>query len=148
MFTDLENLDNVFCGDSIFHADIGTARCDFPGGSATDLYRSGRKLLELSDNVKIWTGHDYPPAERENPIPWLSVQQHRNENKHLRDGVTEEEFVNLRQARDATLAAPRLLHQSLQVNIRAGRPPTPTASGHRMLHLPLKLGNSGWSDAS
>lgn len=78
----------------------------------------------------------------------MSVEQHRNENKHLRDGVTEEEFVNLRQARDGALAAPRLLHQSLQVNIRAGRPPKPTASGKRMLHLPLKLGDSEWNDAN
>ncbi|KAM6513619.1 hypothetical protein FALCPG4_016003 [Fusarium falciforme] len=79
--------DNVFCGDSIFHADIGTARCDFPGGSANDLYNSGRKLLAFPGHVKIWTGHDYPPPERGAPAPYMTVQQHREQNKHLKDGV-------------------------------------------------------------
>ncbi|KAB2573653.1 metallo-beta-lactamase domain protein [Lasiodiplodia theobromae] len=134
--------DNVFCGDSIFHVDIGTARCDFPGGSADDLFRSGKKLLSLPDHVKIWTGHDYPPDGRTDPVPWMSVRDHRAQNKHLKDGVTHEAFVAQRKERDAQLAAPRLLHQSLQVNIRAGHPPEPTESGHRFLHLPLKL--QGW----
>ncbi|KAE8165538.1 beta-lactamase-like protein [Aspergillus tamarii] len=136
--------DNVFCGDSLFHADIGTARCDFPGGSAQSLFNSGRKLLSLPDHVKIWTGHDYPPEGRKNPIPWLSVQDHKSQNKHLRDGITEEEFVSLRQERDAKLAEPRLLHQSLQINIRGGQLPKPTEAGHRMLHVPLKLGDVNW----
>ncbi|CAG8948102.1 unnamed protein product [Penicillium salamii] len=130
--------DNVFCGDSLFHADIGTARCDFPGGDAKDLFQSGRKLLSLPGHVKIWTGHDYPPAGRE-PMPWLSVQDHRELNKHLKDGVNEDMFVALRQERDAGLAAPRLLHQSLQINIRAGRLPAPTEAGQRLLHVPLKI---------
>ncbi|CAG7951017.1 unnamed protein product [Penicillium salamii] len=130
--------DNVFCGDSLFHADIGTARCDFPGGDAKDLFQSGRKLLSLPGHVKIWTGHDYPPAGRE-PMPWLSVQDHRELNKHLKDGVNEDTFVALRQERDAGLAAPRLLHQSLQINIRAGRLPAPTEAGQRLLHVPLKI---------
>ncbi|KAL7622437.1 hypothetical protein AAE478_007942 [Parahypoxylon ruwenzoriense] len=136
--------DNVFCGDSIFHADIGTARCDFPGGSACHLFESGRKLLALPDNVKIWTGHDYPPDERGAPAAWMSVADHRERNKHLRDGISQEEFVALRSQRDATLAAPRLLHQSLQMNIRAGHLPKPTASGDRLLHLPLKLNGVEW----
>ncbi|KAH8817200.1 putative metallo-beta-lactamase domain protein [Xylogone sp. PMI_703] len=129
--------DNVFCGDSLFHADIGTARCDFPGGSAHNLFDSGRKLLNLPDHVKIWPGHDYPPEGRE-AIPCMTVQEHKNQNKHLRDGVTEEQFVALRKERDQKLGEPRLLHQSLQINIRAGRLPQPTESGHRMLRLPLK----------
>ncbi|KAE8316118.1 beta-lactamase-like protein [Aspergillus transmontanensis] len=136
--------DNVFCGDSLFHADIGTARCDFPGGSAHSLFNSGRKLLSLPDHVRIWTGHDYPPEGRATPIPWLSVQDHKSQNKHLKDGITEEEFVSLRQERDAKLAEPRLLHQSLQINIRAGQLPKPTEAGHRMLHVPLKLGDVKW----
>ncbi|WEW60414.1 hypothetical protein PRK78_005900 [Emydomyces testavorans] len=136
--------DNVFCGDSIFHADLGSARCDFPGGSATDLFRSGRKLLSLSNNVKIWSGHDYPPAERGAPQPWMTVQQHRERNKHLRDGISEQEFVALREERDMKLAAPKLLDQSLQMNIRAGRLPKPSDSGLRMLHLPLKLKCEEW----
>ncbi|PSN67561.1 putative metallo-beta-lactamase domain protein [Corynespora cassiicola Philippines] len=117
---------NVFCGDSIFHPDIGTARCDFPGGSAKALFDSGRKLLSLSDDVKIWTGHDYPPAGRDKPVPFMTVKEHGEQNKHLKSGISEEEFVKLRHERDAALAAPRLLHQSLQINIRAGRLPEPT----------------------
>ncbi|CAK7199473.1 hypothetical protein SEUCBS139899_002153 [Sporothrix eucalyptigena] len=131
--------DNVFCGDSIFNADIGSARCDFPGGNAKDLFRSGRTLLALPDHTKIWTGHDYPPQERGAPVPWMSVHDHREQNKHLRDGITKEEFVSMREERDAGLGEPRLLHQSLQVNIRAGRLPQPTEVGHRLLHLPLKF---------
>jgi glyoxylase-like metal-dependent hydrolase (beta-lactamase superfamily II) len=136
--------DNVFCGDSLFHADIGTARCDFPGGSANNLFNSGRRLLSLPDNVKIWTGHDYPPNERGTPSSWMSVEEHRKQNRHLKDGVTEEEFVAMRQQRDATLAAPRLLDQSLQINIRGGRLPQPSESGLRMLHLPLKVKGAQW----
>ncbi|KAJ5517160.1 hypothetical protein N7527_008720 [Penicillium freii] len=136
-------LDNLFCGDSLFHVDIGTARCDFPGGDANDLFRSGRKLLSLPDHFKIWTGHDYPPEGRD-PVPWVSVQGHKKLNKHLKDGISEEEFVTLRKERDAGLAAPKLLHQSLQVNIRAGHLPSPTKFGHRLLHLPLKLTGEAW----
>ncbi|KOS42980.1 hypothetical protein ACN38_g6142 [Penicillium nordicum] len=134
--------DNIFCGDSLFHVDIGTARCDFPGGDANDLFRSGRKLLSLPDHFKIWTGHDYPPDGRD-PVPWMSVQDHKELNKHLKDGISEEEFVTLRKERDAGLAAPKLLHQSLQVNIRAGHLPS-SKYGHRLLHLPLKLTGEAW----
>lgn len=124
--------------------DIGTARCDFPGGSAHNLFTSGRKLLGLPDHVKLWPGHDYPPEERGVPVPWMSVRDHKAQNKHLNDSVTEEEFVALRKARDASLAAPRLLHESLQVNIRAGRLPRSTPAGQRLLHLPLKLQGVEW----
>lgn len=137
------NTDNVFCGDSIFHADIGTARCDFPGGSATNLFQSGRKLLSLEDHVKIWPGHDYPPEGR-GAIPWMSVGDHRQQNKHLRESVSEGEFVSMRTERDGILSQPRLLHPSLQVNIRAGKLPQAGEFGHRMLHLPLKLGGMEW----
>ncbi|KAJ5168809.1 Glyoxylase B2 [Penicillium canariense] len=134
--------DNVFCGDSLFHADIGTARCDFPGGDATHLFQSGRKLLDLDDHVKIWPGHDYPPEGRD-PVPWMSVRDQKEQNKHLSDVVTEEEFVKMRTERDRHLNAPRLLHPSLQMNIRAGRLPR-EESGHRMLRLPLKLNGLNW----
>merc|ERR1711977_788663 len=100
--------DHVFCGDSIFHADIGSARY---------LFRSGRRLLALPGNVKIWTGHDYPPNDRTMPMAFMTVEEHRKQNKHLSDSVTEEDFVHLRKERDATLGEPRLLHQSLQINI-------------------------------
>jgi glyoxylase-like metal-dependent hydrolase (beta-lactamase superfamily II) len=134
----------VFCGDSLFHVDIGSARCDFPGGSAKDLFASGRKLLSLSDEVKIWPGHDYPPEGRDAPQPWMTVQQHKEWNLHLKDGMTEKDFIALREKRDVTLAAPKLLHQSLQMNIRAGRLPRATEAGSRMLHLPLKLTCKEW----
>jgi len=136
------NLDNVFCGDSLFHADIGTARYDFPGGDAASLFQSGRKLLELDDHVKIWPGHDYPPDGRK-PIPWMSVYEQKKLNKHLGDMVSEKEFVDMRNERDKGLSAPRLLHQSLQINIRAGRLPR-MEDGFRMLRLPLKLGGLEW----
>ncbi|KAH7349068.1 putative metallo-beta-lactamase domain protein [Pyrenochaeta sp. MPI-SDFR-AT-0127] len=136
--------DNVFCGDSIFHVDIGTARCDFPGGSVNALFKSGQKLLALPDQVKIWTGHDYPPAGRKLPVPYMTVKEHKEQNKHLRSGITEDEFVTLRRERDAALGAPRLLHQSLQINIRAGRLPDPTEAGHRLLHVPLKPQGLDW----
>ncbi|KAL4916772.1 beta-lactamase-like protein [Aspergillus aurantiobrunneus] len=132
--------DNVFCGDSVFHADIGTARCDFPGGSARDMFNSGRRLLGLEDEVKIWTGHDYPPQDRR-PSPYMSVRQHRQHNKHLMDGATLEHYVKMRGERDASMSEPKLLHPSLQMNIRAGRLPEPASSGYRLLHLPLK-----WED--
>jgi glyoxylase-like metal-dependent hydrolase (beta-lactamase superfamily II) len=136
--------DNVFCGDSVFHADIGSARCDFPGGSASSLFDSGRRLLALPGHVKIWTGHDYPPSDRGGPVAWMTVEDHRKRNKHLRDGISEDEFVALRKERDESLGAPRLLHQSLQMNIRAGRLPRPTAYGDRLLHLPFKVKDAEW----
>ncbi|KAI8629724.1 putative metallo-beta-lactamase domain protein [Xylariaceae sp. FL1651] len=128
---------NVFCGDSLFIADIGTARCDFPGGSARDLYKSAKKLLSLSDDVKIRTGHDYPPDSRGHPMSWMSVKDHKERNRHVMTGIKEEEFVAIRNGRDAGLGEPRLLHESLQVNLRGGRLPKPNAAGQRLLHLPL-----------
>ncbi|KAK0390834.1 hypothetical protein NLU13_0337 [Sarocladium strictum] len=134
---------NVFVGDSIFHTDIGSARADFPGGSAEAVWSSGRKLLSLPDDFKIWVGHDYPPKGRE-PIPYVTIKQHREENKHLKDGTREEEFVKMRKERDRSLAAPRLLHPSLQMNIRGGRLPAPTSSGLRLVHLPLTVPVPAW----
>ena len=134
----------MFCGDSIFHADIGTARCDFPGGSSSQLYRSGRKLLALVDHVRIWTGHDYPPKDRSEAVPFLTVREHRERNKHIADGVSEEQYVAMRTSRDGQMGAPRLLHPSLQMNIRGGRLPAPSTTGSRLLHLPLKLGTIEW----
>ncbi|KAM0212066.1 hypothetical protein ACHAPA_011052 [Fusarium lateritium] len=128
---------NVFVGDSIFHVDIGSARADFPGGSAEAIFNSGRKLLALPSETKMWVGHDYPPPGRDAPVPFATVQEHRMKNKHLKDGTLEEEFVEMRRKRDETLAAPRLIHPSLQLNIRGGQQPAPLASGYRMVHLPL-----------
>ncbi|KAL6854790.1 hypothetical protein ACO1O0_005917 [Amphichorda felina] len=136
--------DNVFVGDSLFHADIGSARCDFPGGSASDLYNSGRKLLALPDGTKIWTGHDYPPKDRDGPVAYLTVREHRERNKHLNDEVSREDYVSMRTTRDNQMAEPRLLHQSLQINIRAGRLPKPNEAKQRFVHLPLKFKVPQW----
>lgn len=100
--------------------------------------------MSLSDNVKIWTGHDYLTDERIEEVPFMSVRDHKTRNKHLKDGLTESEFVALRNQRDAALAAPKLLHPSLQMNIRAGRLPKATASSQRFLRLPLKLEAVEW----
>lgn len=115
------HLDNVFCGDSVFIADLGTARCDFPGGSARDLYQCTRKLLSLPDHYKIWTGHDYPSAERKCPVPYMSVAEQRSSNRFLQNNVSEQAFLDMREQRDNTLREPKLLHASLRANIRGGR---------------------------
>ncbi|TDZ65097.1 putative metallo-hydrolase [Colletotrichum trifolii] len=93
---------NVFAGDSLFNHDVGSARCDFPGGDARDLFASVRRLLDLPENIKIWTGHDYPPAGR-GPVAATEVGKQRSENKHLGQDVKEEEFVRWREERDAGL---------------------------------------------
>ncbi|GAB1317021.1 Putative metallo-beta-lactamase domain protein [Madurella fahalii] len=131
--------DNVFCGDLLFHPSLGTARCDFPGGNPRALYHSARMLLSLPDHVRIWTGHDYPAEGERGPEPWASVGEHREKNKHVRDGITEEEFVATRSGRDKTLAAPRLVHESLQVNIRAGHLPQADEAGMRVLMVPVSV---------
>ncbi|KAK5400777.1 hypothetical protein LTR06_011269 [Exophiala xenobiotica] len=131
--------DNVFVGDSVFHIDVGSARADFPGGSADALFNSGRKLFELPDHTRIWIGHDYPPPGRDAPVSSMTVQDHKKQNKHLKDTISEQAFVDLRKQRDAMLSEPKLIHTSLQVNIRAGQLPKPTESGHRMLHIPMRL---------
>jgi glyoxylase-like metal-dependent hydrolase (beta-lactamase superfamily II) len=123
---------------------LGVARCDFPGGSAKALYQSTRKLLSLPDHVKIWTGHDYPSAARKEPVPFMRVADQRERNGYLQDDLTEEAFLEKRTQRDAGLNEPKLLHQSLQVNIRGGRLPKPSLAGERFLVLPLRLGGAKW----
>ncbi|OLN95617.1 putative metallo-hydrolase-like protein 2 [Colletotrichum chlorophyti] len=107
---------NVFAGDSLFNHDVGSARCDFPGGNARDLFVSVRRLLNLPQDTKIWAGHDYPPAGR-GPVAMTKVSQQKAENKHLGQGVTEEDFIKWREERDAALGEPRLMHWALQVNM-------------------------------
>lgn len=110
--------DAVFIGDTLFMPDVGSARADFPGGDATVLYRSIRRLLDLPPQTRLFVCHDYP-AGRE--ARWqTTVAQQRATNIHVHDGIGEAEFVAMRRARDATLAAPRLMAPSLQANIRAG----------------------------
>lgn len=131
--------DNVFCGDSVFNADLGTARCDFPGGDPKALYDSTRKLLSLPDHYRIWTGHDYPTSERQTPVPFMSVGDQKKQNRYLTDAVTATDFEKMRKERDASLNEPKLLHPSLQINIRGGKMPRTASDGQRYMHLPLKF---------
>lgn len=128
--------DAVFVGDTMFMPDVGTARADFPGGDARQLYRSMRHLLELPPQTAIYVCHDYPPASRE-PRWKTSVAEQRAANIHVRDGVSEDEFVKMRQARDATLEMPTLILPSIQVNVRGGRLPPPDDNGIAYLRIPL-----------
>lgn len=138
---------NVFTGDSIFNPDVGSARCDFPGGSATQLYSSMQKLLSLPDYFKLYTGHDYPPGGQRAPKPWVTVAEQRASNKHVGNGTKEEVFVKWRAERDKGLSEPRLIHQALQVNIRGGRLPNKTSDGLRLLHVPVKVPESNVSSS-
>ncbi len=128
--------DAVFVGDSIFMPDGGTARCDFPGGDATVLHASIRRLYELPPETRVFVCHDYSPGGRE-PRCETTIAAERAGNIHLRDGVTEAEFVAMRTKRDAGLAVPKLLYPSVQTNIRAGQLPEPEANGRRYMKLPL-----------
>lgn len=126
----------VFVGDTLFMPDVGTARCDFPGGSAVQLYRSIRTLLSLPPATRLFMCHDYPPAGRE-PRWETTVAEQRAANIHVRDGVSEEEFVAMRTARDATLEMPHLILPAIQVNIRAGQLPPAEANGVTYLKIPV-----------
>lgn len=128
--------DAVFVGDTLFMPDVGTARCDFPGGNAHELYRSIRKLLDLPGETRLFMCHDYPPEGR-GPGWEATVSEQRARNIHMHDGVTEAQFVAMRHARDATLAMPTLILPSVQVNIRAGELPPPEDNGVRYLKIPL-----------
>lgn len=129
--------DAAFVGDTLFMPDYGTARADFPGGSAEALYRSIRKILDLPLETRIFVGHDYLPAGRTEYRWETSVAAQRASNVHVHDGVSETEFVNMRTTRDKTLEAPQLILPSLQVNIRAGALPPASPGGHVYLRLPV-----------
>lgn len=129
--------DAVFVGDTLFMPDYGTARADFPGGSAETLYRSIRSILELPSDTRIFVGHDYLPSGRTDYHWETSVAEQRASNVHVHDGVSEAEFVAMRTARDKTLEAPLLILPSLQVNIRAGAMPPASPGGHVYLRLPV-----------
>ncbi|GKT48520.1 beta-lactamase hydrolase-like protein [Colletotrichum spaethianum] len=134
---------NVFAGDSLFNHDVGSARCDFPGGNARDLFASTRRLLNLPQDTKIWTGHDYPPAGR-GPVAVTDVALQKTENKHLAQNVTEDDFVKWREERDLGLGEPKLMHWALQVNVRAGNMPSPTKDGDCLLHIPIRMQGGTW----
>ena len=128
--------DALFVGDTLFMPDVGTARADFPGGDARTLYRSIRRLLALPDETRIFVCHDYPPHGRE-PRWQTTVAEERAGNIHVHDGVSEDQFVAMRTARDRTLEMPTLILPSIQVNIRAGALPLPEANGRSYLKIPL-----------
>ncbi len=128
--------DAVFVGDSIFMPDSGTARCDFPGGDAKLLYTSIRRLYDLPASTRVFVCHDYGPGGR-GLLCETTIAAEREANIHVRDGVTEQEFVELRTQRDARLDLPTLLYPSVQFNIRGGRPPPAESNGRCYLKLPL-----------
>lgn len=129
--------DAAFVGDTLFMPDYGTARADFPGGDAGELFRSIRRLLMLPDVTRLFLCHDYKAPGREEFVWETTVGAQRSGNVHVHDGVDEQAFVAMRSARDATLSAPRLMLPSIQVNMRAGKLPEPEANGTRYLRIPL-----------
>ena len=128
--------DAVFVGDTLFMPDVGTARADFPGSDARQLYRSMRRLLELPPETRLFVCHDYPPAGRA-PAWQTTVAEQRAHNIHVRDGIGEDQFVAMRQARDATLDVPTLILPSIQVNVRAGQMPPADDNGVAYLRIPV-----------
>ena len=131
--------DVVFVGDTMFMPDYGTARTDFPGGCAHQLYRSIQRILALPPETRLFMCHDYKAPGRD-CFAWEStVAEQRRDNQHIHDGVGEDEFVAMREGRDRTLATPKLLIPSIQVNMRAGRFPPADGDGVRYLRIPVKL---------
>lgn len=126
----------IFVGDTLFMPDVGSARADFPGGNAHQLFASMRRILALPPDTVMYVCHDYPPSTR--PAQWqTTVAEQRAHNIHARDGISEEEFVRMRRARDATLEAPALILPAIQVNIRAGAMPPADTNGIAYLRIPL-----------
>lgn len=128
--------DAVFVGDTMFMPDVGTARCDFPGGDARTLYKSMRRLLALPAETRMFLCHDYPPAGREVQHQ-TTVAAQRESNIHVHDGISEEAFVDMRTKRDATLEMPVLILPAIQINIRAGAMPPPESNGISYVKIPL-----------
>jgi glyoxylase-like metal-dependent hydrolase (beta-lactamase superfamily II) len=127
---------SVFVGDSIFMPDFGTARCDFPGGSAKDLYTSAKKLVALPDETRVFVGHDYGPGGR--AIAWeTTIGAEKQSNIHIGDGISLDEFVKLRETRDSQLNLPGMIIPSIQINMRAGKLPYPSENGVSYLKTPI-----------
>ena len=131
--------DAVFVGDTMFMPDYGTARADFPGGDARALYRSIQRILSLPAETRLFMCHDYKAPGRDNYAWETTVDEERGRNVHVHEGVSEDEFVAMREKRDATLAAPLLLLPSIQVNIRAGKFPPAEVDGVHYLKVPIRL---------
>jgi glyoxylase-like metal-dependent hydrolase (beta-lactamase superfamily II) len=134
--------DAAFVGDTLFMPDYGTARADFPGGDAHRLYRSIRTLMALPPTTRLFMCHDYKAPGRDTYAWETTVREEREENVHIKDGVSEDAFVAMRTARDATLSAPRLLLPSIQVNMRAGKFPPAHTNGVRYLTIPVTFKNA------
>ena len=130
--------DAIFVGDTLFPPDVGTARCDFPGGDASTLYKSIKKILSYPESTNLYMCHDYPPTDRQ-VIGRTTVGEQQGNNIHIRDGVTEDAFIQMRKARDATLEVPVLLLPSIQVNIRAGAMPPKEDNGTSYMKIPINL---------
>lgn len=128
----------VFVGDTLFMPDVGTARADFPGGNAHTLYQSVQRLLALPPDTQMYVCHDYPPDSRA-PAWQTTVAAQKAHNIHVKDGTTEEAFVAMRTARDATLEMPTLIIPSIQINVRAGQLPPPEDNGQTYLKIPLNV---------
>ena len=129
--------DAAFVGDTIFMPDFGTARADFPGGDAHQLFRSIRRLLSLPDDTRLFLCHDYKAPGRDEYAWETTVKQQREENVHVKDGVTEDDFVSMRTTRDKGLDMPKLIMPSVQVNIRGGRLPEPEDNGVSYIKIPV-----------
>ena len=129
--------DALFTGDTMFMPDYGSARADFPGGDARHLYRSVRRLMQLPDATRVFLCHDYKAPNRDDYVWETTMLAERTGNVHIHEGVTEDQFVEMRTQRDATLSMPKLILPALQVNIRAGHLPDPEDNGVRYLKLPL-----------
>lgn len=135
----LVNEQAVFVGDTLFMPDVGTARCDFPKGSAKQLYQSIQRLLALPDETVMYVCHDYPPKERSKHAYQTTVAEQKQHNIHVGGGTDEAAFIEMREARDATLGMPKLILPSIQVNIRAGEMPPADAFGTVFLKVPINL---------
>lgn len=127
---------DLFSGDSLFMPDIGSARCDFPGGDARTLWKSMQRLLEFPDTTRMYVGHDYPPmneASARDPQACVTIKEQRETNKHLKNRSTEEDFVKWSSGQDRVLSEPKMLHQALQVNVRGGKMPGRSHDGKALL---------------
>ena len=130
--------DAIFTGDTLFMPDMGTARCDFPGGSSETMYDSIQRLYELPDETRVFVGHDYQPGGRE--VAWeTTIGEQKRDSIQIAEAVSKEDYVAVRDQRDATLEAPQLLFQSVQVNIDAGRLPEPSNNEVRYLRIPINV---------
>ncbi|QTF55378.1 MBL fold metallo-hydrolase [Stutzerimonas frequens] len=131
--------DAAFVGDTLFMPDYGTARCDFPGGDARTLYRSIQKLFALPGETRVFMCHDYKAPGRDEFLYETTIAAEREHNVHVHSGISEQQFVDMRTARDATLAMPTLILPSVQINMRGGELPAPESNGTRYLKIPLDV---------